>query len=317
MISQPVLLVTRPRQEDDQIELSIVIPAYNEAFRLPVALDALRHHVDLSSTEILVVDDGSSDETAAVAKRASDWAPHLVVVRHEHNQGKGAAVRTGVGRARGRVIAFIDADNATDLDALAPMVAALGPTVGAVFGSRHVPGSSVTGSPAIRGLMGRVFNHIVKFAAGTSISDTQCGAKVFRASAARLAFAGTSIDGWAFDVEVLRRLLSMGCGVIEYPVNWHYVHGTKIRFSTPLRMLRDIARIRVTRSPLPPRYIDTTYHASLATMVDPLRDGVVPTDGAPCRIIVPNDTVGALREQLMTLGLPATVSQGHTWTFAD
>jgi len=243
-----VSLVARPSRNDVAIGLSIIIPAYNEVYRLPAALQALRHHVDPTTTEIIVVDDGSDDETSAVARRGGEWAKHLVVIRHEQNQGKGAAVRTGVAAARGDVIGFIDADNATDLAALAPMIDALSPTVAAVFGSRHAPGSEVTGSPAIRGLMGRVFNHVVKAAAGTTIRDTQCGAKVFSAPAARLAFSATAIDGFAFDVEILRRLLAMGFGVIEYPVKWHYVHGTKIQLTTPLLMLRDIARIRLART---------------------------------------------------------------------
>ncbi len=266
--SERVLLVARPSRNDVAIELSIIIPAFNEAFRLPVALDALRHQVDPTSSEIIVVDDGSDDGTPRVARRTGDWAKHLVVIEHPVNKGKGAAVRTGVAASRGDVIAFIDADNATDLDALAPMIAALGPNVGAVFGSRHAPGSSVSGAPAIRGVMGRVFNHVVQAAAGTTIRDTQCGAKVFQAPAARLAFAGTAVDGFAFDIEILRRLLAMGLGVVEYPVTWHYVHGTKIRMFTPLRMLRDILRIRLSKKAGTPPHIDTTYTDELGLLVD-------------------------------------------------
>ena len=287
MSVQRTRLVARPTRHDVAIELSIVIPAYNEAYRLPVALDALRHHVDPTTTEIIVVDDGSDDDTAQVARRTGDWAKHLLVLTHEQNQGKGAAVRTGVAAARGDVIAFIDADNATDLAALAPMIAALGPNVAAVFGSRHAPGSSVTGAPAIRGIMGRLFNHVVKAAAGTSIRDTQCGAKVFQAPAARIVFADTAVDGFAFDVEILRRLLAMGLGVIEYPVTWHYVHGTKIRPTTPLLMLRDIARIRLSRVTGAPRYIDTAYCDDLQPVTDRLVGAGTIAADAPVRILLP------------------------------
>ncbi len=308
-----VLLVSRPSRRDVAVDLSIVIPAYNEAFRLPVVLDALRHHVDSTSTEIIVVDDGSDDDTAGVARRTADWAKHLVVIEHDENRGKGAAVRTGVAAARGDVIAFVDADNATDLAALAPMIAALGPLVGAVFGSRHAPGSSVTGAPAIRGLMGRVFNHVVQIAAGTTIRDTQCGAKVFRAPVARLAFAGAAVDGFAFDVEILRRMLAMGVGVVEYPVTWHYVHGTKIKLTTPLRMLRDIARIRLSKRSGTPPHIDTIYSVELADLVDRFAAGEALVVGDRCRIALPFDDQSRVEARLGELGLASRVSRAGTW----
>jgi len=311
MSESRTVLVARPSRNDVAIELSIIIPAFNEAFRLPVALEALRHHVDHTTTEIIVVDDGSSDGTADVARRTGDWAKYLVVISHETNQGKGAAVRSGVQAARGDVIAFIDADNATDLSALSPMIAALGPNVGAVFGSRHTPGSLVTGAPALRGIMGRVFNHVVQFAAGTTIRDTQCGAKVFRGPAARLAFAGTSVDGFAFDVEILRRLVAMGFGIVEYPVTWHYVPGTKVRLATPLHMLRDIVQIRLSRDAGTPPHFDTTYHAELAPVVDRLVPGPVLTPGDPCRIAVPFDD--ALEQQINDLGLAKSRGRSRSW----
>jgi len=306
------LLVAGPPRDGITIDLSIVIPAFNEAFRLPAVLDALRHHVDPSTTEIIVVDDGSSDGTAHIAHRTTEWVKHLVVLEHEVNRGKGAAVRTGVAAARGAVIAFVDADNATDLAALTPMVAALGPNVGAVFGSRHAPGSSVTGAPAIRGLMGRAFNHVVQRAAGTSIRDTQCGAKVFRASAARLAFAATAIDGFAFDVEILRRLLAMGVGVVEYPVTWQYVHGTKITVATPLRMLRDIVRIRLSKEPPAPGYFDIPYRVEFRDLVAPLFPADHLIDGQPCRIVFPFES-SEIADVLDGLGENPVPKRAASW----
>lgn len=313
MAPERIRLVARPTRNDVAIELTIIIPAYNEAYRLPVALDALRHNVDPTTTEVIIVDDGSSDETAQVARRTGDWAKHLVVLRHEQNQGKGAAVRTGVAAARGDVIAFIDADNATDLAALSPMIAALGPNVASVFGSRHAPGSSVTGAPAIRGVMGRLFNHVVQAAAGTSIRDTQCGAKVFQAPAARVVFADTAVDGFAFDVEILRRLLAMGLGVIEYPVTWHYVHGTKIKLTTPLRMLRDIARIRLSPASNSPRYIDTTYCVDLQPVTDLLAPARVLEPDVPVRIVLPFGDEHGIEGILAENGRPERSRQTSGW----
>jgi hypothetical protein len=203
------------------------------------------------------------------------------------------------------VIAFIDADNATDLAALAPMIAALGPNVAAVFGSRHAPGSRVSGAPAIRGVMGRVFNHVVQAAAGTKIRDTQCGAKVFQAPAARLAFAGTTVDGFAFDIEILRRLLAMGLGVVEYPVTWHYVHGTKIRMLTPFRMLLDILRIRMSNKTRTPPHIDTTYTNELGSLVDRFWPEMGMAEGDACRIALPFGDQSGIEAILRERGLPS------------
>ena len=312
MNDERAVLVARPSRDDVAIEQSLIIPALNEAFRLPAALDALRRHVDHSTTEIIVVDDGSDDDTSDVARRTADWAKHLIIVRNEVNQGKGASVRSGVAVARGDAIGFIDADNATDLAALAPMRAALGANVHAVFGSRHAPGSKVTGAPAIRGVMGRMFNQVVQAAAGTTISDTQCGAKIFSGPAARMAFGTATVDGFAFDVEILRRLLGMGLGVVEYPVVWHYVEGTKVKVTTPLRMLRDIARIRARRAVPLPGHIDTTYRDDFALLTDPFVQPRLPAVGQPCRIVIPfSESPTAM--QLSEITGQSKLSQATTW----
>ncbi|MEM7095059.1 MAG: dolichyl-phosphate beta-glucosyltransferase [Actinomycetota bacterium] len=265
------------------LDLSIVVPAFNEAERLPVLLQSLRKHVDLDRTEVIVVDDGSTDATAQVVAETKGFAS-LRVVSHDSNRGKGAAVRTGVQASRGPRIAFVDADDATDLNVLGAMCDRLEGAVGAVFGSRHASGSVVMGSPPIRGLMGRVFNHVVRFAAGTSISDTQCGAKVFRAAVAKVVFADSEIDGFAFDVEILRRLMALDVGVVEHPVRWRYVAGTKIRLLTPVRMLRDITRLRLRGSELALDRIACRFDPVLSDLADPLIDRAV-RDGAPCELL--------------------------------
>lgn len=296
-----VRFVARPVADSSfasAIRLSIVVPSFNEAARLPALLESLERYVDPATTELLIVDDGSTDGTVPVARDRGAWAPHLRILEHASNRGKGAAVRTGVMRARGELIAFVDADNATDLAALAPMCDAIQGHVGAVFGSRHAPGAHVADSPPIRGLMGRVFNHVVKLAAGTSISDTQCGAKVFRASAARLVFAASAVDGFAFDVEVLRRLMDLGVGVIEYPVRWTYISGTKIRPLTPLSMLFDIVRLRVRPATMRFATIECGYAPAVDAVAERLDPSIEVTAGDRCEVLVPAES-GKTRRQVL------------------
>lgn len=307
-----VPLVVRLASPSEGLALSIIVPAWNEAFRLPAVLTALQDHVDPATTEIIVVDDGSDDGTDQVARRSGDWAPHLKVISHATNRGKGAAVRTGVHAAAAPVIGFVDADNATDLDALPGMIARLNNQCAAVFGSRHMTGATVNGSPALRGLMGRVFNHLVRLSAGTTIRDTQCGAKVFTGPPARLAFGLAGVDGFAFDVEVLRLLLLTGFSVDEHPVSWNYVHGTKIRFLTPLRMLRDILSVRARPAPSEVPAIETNWSDAVAAIADPLHSGTTLRAADPCVILCPGIDPGEvqqLADRIRTAGLWAEVSK--------
>lgn len=308
---EPVLLVARPNTAEGTEavpELSIVVPAYNEADRLPGLLQDLATRVDPAATEIIVVDDGSTDGTADVAVRAGSWCPNLTTIAHPVNQGKGAAVRTGVAAASGAVIAFFDADNATDLGALEQMKTRFGPRVGAVVGSRHASGSVVVGAPPIRGVMGRVFNHLVRAVAGASISDTQCGAKMFRRAVGKVAFSSASVDGFAFDVEVLRRIEAMGMAVVEQPVHWTYVPGTKIKLTTPVKMVAEIIKLRARPGGIELTHVDGVYSADLAAVTEPLGDrtGVV---GEPCRVLIPDGLDSAATSIAMQLGATPTRSR--------
>jgi dolichyl-phosphate beta-glucosyltransferase len=300
-LSSAVTFVARPEARNDTIELTVVVPAWNEALRLPILLASLVDHVDVASTEVLVVDDGSEDRTVEVARGFESSLPHLRVIEHGTNHGKGAAVRTGVLQARGRLVAFVDADDATDLSSLRPMCDAIVGPVGAVFGSRHVDGSVVSGSPPIRGLMGRVFNHVVRVAAGTNISDTQCGAKVFRTSVAAIVFADSTVDGFAFDVEILRRLMDLEVEVVEHPVRWSYVSGSKIQLVTPIRMLTDIARLRFGRSRFEPASVTCSFAPELLAFAEPL-DGTKPAIGSEVRVLVNDASLGTLRRRVESLG---------------
>lgn len=303
-VSPAATFVARPQHRDDDVDLTIVVPAWNEAARLPALLTSLAHHTEVARTEVLVVDDGSDDRTVEIACEFGSTLPMLRIVKHETNRGKGAAVRTGVLEARGRLVAFLDADDATDLHSLPAMCGAINGPVGAVFGSRHVAGSVVSGAPPIRGLMGRVFNHVVRIAAGTNISDTQCGAKVFRSSIAALVFSDATVDGFAFDVEILRRLMDLGVEVVEHPVRWSYVSGTKIQLGTPLRMLADIARLRFRRSAFEPASIRCRNEVGLLAIAEPLTSET-PFDRGLCQVLVSAESQAEVTARATDLGLIA------------
>jgi hypothetical protein len=219
--------------------VSIIVPAYNEAGRIPDALPELVEAVRSLDSEIIFVDDGSTDGTAELAASILRDARQPVLLRHGANRGKGAAVRTGVSEARGRKIVFMDADMATDLRHLPEILEALDDAP-VVVGSRAAPGSVTTGATRRRAYMGFAFNHWARAVSGARISDFQCGFKAFRAPAAKLLFDLCQVDGFAFDVEVLGLAHQFGYRTIELPVRWHAVAGGHIR------PLRDAPRMGVS-----------------------------------------------------------------------
>lgn len=240
-----------------------MIPAFNEEHRLPALLNELPNVVDPATTEIVVVDDGSSDATTAVAHELGSWAARNTVIELGTNQGKGAAVRRGVAAARGRVITFVDADNATDLGVLPAMEARL-ETAHAVFGSRNAPGATVIGSPPLRGWMGRTYSRVAQRVLGSSVSDSQCGCKAFRAPAAKLVFALSTLDGFAFDAEVLHLLERLGLTIHEEPVRWTHMPGSKIGLTDPLLMFADTLRVRIPTVPPGIPFVSLPANQSLA-----------------------------------------------------
>jgi hypothetical protein len=225
-------------------ELTIVVPAFNEAHRLG---DGMRRFdaavadgaVDVKRTEVLVIDDGSTDQTASTARALLGHLPHHRVVSLPANQGKGAAVRTGVSLARGECTAYMDADMAIDPRAIPGLLRALETTEVAI-GSRALPESMVDGTYAVRAVMGRLFNRMVTTGTGLDLHDTQCGFKAFRTPVARLLFHLVRIDRFAFDVEVLARARRLGLQVTEIPVHWKHVLGS------------DVYRSRLGLLPTPP-----------------------------------------------------------------
>lgn len=242
---------------DDLPHLSIVIPAYNEAARLPETLRAVLAYLDAQPyrAEVIVVDDGSTDETVAVAEQLLPRARGRVL-RKEH-RGKGAAVRAGMLAARGARVLFTDADLAVPIEETGRLLQALDGSFGVVIGSREGAGATREGEPTLRHVMGRVFNRIVQWLAVPGINDTQCGFKVFRADAVaaimpRLRLYGPDapqVHGarvTGFDVEVLVIARRRGFYIREVPVLWRYGEQSKVRpLADTFWNLRDVLRVRI------------------------------------------------------------------------
>jgi glycosyltransferase involved in cell wall biosynthesis len=238
------------------LKLSIVIPAYNEAGRLPSTLDAVRRYLEdrQLDAEVIVVDDGSIDGTARVARHAPG-IPRLRVIELPH-RGKASAVREGMLAAEGEVVLFTDADLSTPLSFTQDLMVALKQGADVAIGSREGVGAQRVGEPAYRHLMGRVFNAVVRALAVPGINDTQCGFKAFRVDVARDLFSrallytdGETVTGprvTGFDVEILFLARRCGYRIAEVPVYWQHVSGSKVRpIQDAVRMFADVARVRL------------------------------------------------------------------------
>jgi glycosyltransferase involved in cell wall biosynthesis len=206
------------------VDLSIVVPAYNEELRLPPTLARL--HAFLSSQplryEIVVVDDGSKDNTCKVVEEAKARIPNLVLVRQTPNAGKGAAVRRGMLAARGQIRVMCDADCSMPPEQLprllAPIIACKAEIA---IGSRYAPGAETNvKQPLYRVMWSRLCNKVIQRSLVPGIRDTQCGFKAFTAEAARDLFRRGRIDGWAFDLEILALARRRGFAIEEVGVEW-------------------------------------------------------------------------------------------------
>jgi hypothetical protein len=237
-----------PRPPDRTgLQLSLVVPAYNEARRLAEGMSRLvaattSGDIDPETTEFVVVDDGSTDDTGACASALLGRFPHLVVLRLAENQGKGAAVRAGVRAASAPIIAFADADMSIDPDQTPDFLRALTESDVAI-GSRSAVGASVDRPSLRRSAMNRAFNQMVNLLTRVSLSDTQCGFKAFRAPAAKLLFHASITERFAFDVEILALARRLGLTIAEVPVHWSRVQGSRVRpWLDPGAMTRDVIR---------------------------------------------------------------------------
>jgi len=236
-------------EEDPQApRLSIIIPAYNEAERLPGYLSEVRNELDRMNidAEILVVDDGSQDDTAVYVKSVARQDPRVYLLAQPYNQGKGNAIQRGMLEARGHQLLFADADGATPFREVRHLLAAADAGHEIAIGSRRTSSDAATRErTGLRALMGQMFYSFVNFLAVPGINDTQCGFKLFRRDCARELFADLNESGWAFDVEVLYRAQLTGYGIAEVAVDWHEVDGSKVNpVQDAIRMFIAVFRIR-------------------------------------------------------------------------
>lgn len=230
--------------------LSIVIPAFNEAARLPATLEMTLQHLNGrdGAFEIIVVDDGSTDDTAGLVRSTAGASNHVRLIRLPQNFGKGFAVRSGIINAEGDRVLFMDADGATPLTELAVLEAHMNGT-GAeiVIGSRaHLPGSTtVVKARWFRHVAGRTFHQFVKLFGVSGIADTQCGFKLFSHEAAMAIATRMRMRGFSFDVEMLWIGRELGYSIREVPINWTHMAGSKVNVVRDgIRMVADLVRIR-------------------------------------------------------------------------
>lgn len=218
----------------DEPFLSIVIPAYNEAQRIGKSLEKIRQYLDSRSfsAELIVVDDGSTDEMPRHLREASAQWDALRVFRTDPNRGKGYSVRRGALEARGDYVLFTDADLSTPIEAADHLLEVMECTeADVVVGSRALNRKLIgVRQPKFRELSGIFFNVLVRIFTGLSLRDTQCGFKLFRRETTREAFQLQKVEGFGFDPEILFLIKRSGGRIIEVPVRWNNDPATKVRF---------------------------------------------------------------------------------------
>lgn len=229
--------------------LSLVIPAYNEEKRLPPTLAALACYFDSSpyaDVEIVVVDDGSRDSTAAIAEAAARRDPRIRLLRNPGNRGKGYSVRHGMLEARGEWILFSDADLSAPIEELPKLMDAAQAHGAAIsIGSRALDRSLIgVHQSRWREISGIFFNRIMRLLTGLNFADTQCGFKLYHRDAARLVFSLQRLEGFGFDVEDLYIARRLGLRAIEVPVRWNNVEGTKVGLLDGARSFTDLLLVR-------------------------------------------------------------------------
>lgn len=229
-------------------QYSIVIPAFNEAARIERALSCVSGCIRKSGwdAEVLVVDDGSADNTAVLVERWARDHPEVRLIRNGRNRGKGYSVRNGMLRAAGEIVMFTDADLSSPIEEAERLFAALADGADVAIGSRWLIGKRIVHKqPLYRRIFGRCFNALTRTIMRLPFADTQCGFKAFRREAAQLVFGLQRIERWGFDPEILFIGMKRGLKIAEVPVTWGHDERSRISYLRDgMQMLLELVFIR-------------------------------------------------------------------------
>jgi dolichyl-phosphate beta-glucosyltransferase len=232
--------------DTDASSLSLVIPAYNEEKRLGSqshVFEYIRSH--FTRAEFIYVDDGSTDGTYLRLLDYQRQNPQVKILRHERNRGKGRAVRSGMEAATGDLVLFSDVDFSTPIEEIQKLLPYIRNGFDIAFGSRGAPGSNVEiRQSLLRVATGKIGNAIVQTLLFLPFTDTQCGFKLYRADALKTILPRLTVDGFAFDMEMLAVASVHGLRAMEVPVTWRNVLDSRVRAIHNLEVLRDVLRIR-------------------------------------------------------------------------
>jgi glycosyltransferase involved in cell wall biosynthesis len=232
----------------EPLTLSIVLPAYNEAARIGASLDKIIDYAQrhACTVEVIVVNDGSTDETAEIVRQYAERYPWLRLIENPGNRGKGFSVRNGMLHARGDILLFSDADLSSPIEEADKLLAAIQAGADVAIGSRWVRKElQVVRQPLRRQILGRLFNLALRLVLGMNFKDTQCGFKAFRRSATELVFTQQQIETWGFDPELLYLARKANLRIIEVPVYWGHSEGTRLHpLRDGLRMFAQLFQIR-------------------------------------------------------------------------
>jgi glycosyltransferase involved in cell wall biosynthesis len=229
-------------------QISIVIPAYNESLRIEATLKRVLECIEQQGwdAEVLVVDDGSKDETAAIVERWMETNPRLHLIQNPGNRGKGYSVRNGLLQAAGEIVIFSDADLSSPMEEANRLMAAIRAGAHVAIGSRWLDRTRQTiQQPLYRQFFGRCFNAITRGVMGLPFKDTQCGFKAFSRDAAQVIFRLQTIERWGFDPEILFIARKLGYSITEVPVTWGHDERSRISYlKDGTKMLEEMAIIR-------------------------------------------------------------------------
>jgi len=228
-------------------EISIIIPAYNEENRIKITLFSIEKYFHNKNFEIIVINDGSSDNTLELLNTLKDKLPNLELITYKKNRGKGYAVKKGIENAQGQYILFLDADNSTPIEEFEKLMTEIKKGFDIAIGSRYLEDSDIKIKQSIlRILIGRLGNLLIQSLLIKGIKDTQCGFKLFKNLVAKQIFAKQTIDGWGFDMEILAIAQILKYKIKEIPISWLNSTDSRVRpIRDAWRTLNELIKIKI------------------------------------------------------------------------